>query len=130
MYAHCTLHLVCRRPLPNLVHKMLCSSVYLSILLATLAATNGISQHRGPSIFGRMMYTSSSKLGFPPSYEIKYYDQRLDHFNVGDNRTFRQRYLYSGNEWDKKGPIFVYTGNEGDITWFFNNTVSFVPDQR
>lgn len=54
----------------------------------------------------------------------KYFEQRLDHFNAAEGRTFQQRYLYSGEKWDGKGPLFVYTGNEGDITWFYNNTVS------
>ena len=48
---------------------------------------------------------------------------QLDHFNYGNNRTFLQRYLVATKNWDKGGPIFFYTGNEGDITWFANNTV-------
>lgn len=60
----------------------------------------------------------------PASYDTKYFTQRLDHFNVADNRTFQQRYLVDRSHWYGTGPLFVYTGNEGDITWFYNNTVS------
>lgn len=47
---------------------------------------------------------------------------QLDHFNAGDGRTFQQRYLVNMKHWAHGGPIFFYTGNEGDITWFCNNT--------
>ena len=59
-----------------------------------------------------------------PSYKINYFTQRLDHFNVADERTFQQRYLVNDEYWDKLGPILLYTGNEGEITLFWNNTVS------
>ena len=50
---------------------------------------------------------------------------QVDHYNVGEGRTFQQRYLISAEYWGGRGkPIFLYTGNEGDITWFCNNTVS------
>lgn len=50
---------------------------------------------------------------------------QVDHFNAGEDTTFKQRYLVSMEYWGGGGkPIFLYTGNEGDITWFCNNTVS------
>ncbi|KAL4182982.1 hypothetical protein AMTRI_Chr11g95910 [Amborella trichopoda] len=60
-------------------------------------------------------------------YEIKYFTQTLDHFNYvpWGNETFQQRYLINSKYWGgpiDKAPIFVYTGNEGDIEWFAQNT--------
>jgi len=50
---------------------------------------------------------------------------QLDHFSFTVKDTFRQRYLVYDNYWKGTGsPIFFYTGNEGDIVWFYNNTVS------
>lgn len=98
---------------------------FLLTLLICLERTCA-RRHRRPSILGRLSLTSSQPFRSPPSYETRYYQQRLDHFNVGDERTFRQRYLYNADAWNGKGPLFVYTGNEGDITWFFNNTVCTV----
>ena len=57
------------------------------------------------------------------TYSVKYFEQRVDHFNAADQRTFKQRYLVNQEEWEEGGPILLYTGNEGDITWFCNNTV-------
>ncbi|RMC07464.1 hypothetical protein DUI87_16936 [Hirundo rustica rustica] len=48
---------------------------------------------------------------------------RIDHFGFDENRTFQQRYLVADQYWRKdSGPILFYTGNEGDIEWFCNNT--------
>ncbi|EDV29575.1 uncharacterized protein TRIADDRAFT_19181 [Trichoplax adhaerens] len=55
-------------------------------------------------------------------YQTKYFKQRLDHFSPADDRKFQQRYLISQKYWKKGSPIFFYTGNEGDITWFAKNT--------
>uniref|UniRef100_A0A8B9QMQ9 Lysosomal Pro-X carboxypeptidase n=1 Tax=Anas platyrhynchos TaxID=8839 RepID=A0A8B9QMQ9_ANAPL len=47
----------------------------------------------------------------------------IDHFGFDENLTFQQRYLIADQHWKKdNGPILFYTGNEGDITWFCNNT--------
>ncbi|KAK3707982.1 hypothetical protein QZH41_010717, partial [Actinostola sp. cb2023] len=66
----------------------------------------------------------SSKKSVCPycKYETKYYEQKLDHFDYNTNKTFLQRYLVSNKNWKAGGPIFFYTGNEGDIVWFANNT--------
>lgn len=60
-------------------------------------------------------------------YKTKYFTQILDHFNYYPKSydTFQQRYLINDTHWggaNKKAPIFVYTGNEGDIEWFAQNT--------
>ncbi|XP_068174272.1 lysosomal Pro-X carboxypeptidase isoform X1 [Antennarius striatus] len=57
------------------------------------------------------------------SYKTFYFDQKIDHFGFIEDGTFRQRYLIADKHWKQPGgPILFYTGNEGDITWFCNNT--------
>ncbi|KAK2987416.1 hypothetical protein RJ640_020613 [Escallonia rubra] len=60
-------------------------------------------------------------------YRAKYFTQTLDHFNYQPQsyQTFQQRYLVNDTYWGgakNNAPIFVYTGNEGDIEWFTQNT--------
>ncbi|KAL1774400.1 hypothetical protein HispidOSU_018607 [Sigmodon hispidus] len=57
------------------------------------------------------------------NYSVLYFQQKVDHFGFSDTRTFKQRYLISDKHWQKNGgSILFYTGNEGDIVWFCNNT--------
>lgn len=61
------------------------------------------------------------------AYEIRHFTQNLDHFDYQPQSyaTLQQRYLFDDRHWGgaKNGsPIFVYTGNEGDIEWFAENT--------
>lgn len=51
---------------------------------------------------------------------------QLDHFTFTTNATFKLRYLVNDTYWSAKSnaPIFFYTGNEGDIALFAQNTVS------
>ena len=57
------------------------------------------------------------------SHQTKYFDVLLDHFNFVDNRTFPLRYLVNDSfVRDDKSPILFYTGNEGDIELFAENT--------
>ena len=49
---------------------------------------------------------------------------QVDHFGFVNSDTFKQRYLINTDNWHNGGPILFYTGNEGDIAWFCNNTVS------
>ena len=49
---------------------------------------------------------------------------QVDHFGFKTDKTFKQRYLIADQHWKKDGgSILFYTGNEGDIIWFCNNTV-------
>ncbi|GER41872.1 serine carboxypeptidase S28 family protein [Striga asiatica] len=71
--------------------------------------------------------SSLNSKAFVRLYEEKFYTQILDHFNFNPNSysTFQQRYLINDTFWGgPKGnfPIFVYTGNEGGIEWFAQNT--------
>ena len=65
-------------------------------------------------------------------YREKFFTQVLDHytFRPQSYKTFQQRYLISEKYWggaEKNAPIFLYTGNEGDIDWFAQNT-GFIVD--
>uniref|UniRef100_UPI00358FFACC dipeptidyl peptidase 2 n=1 Tax=Myxine glutinosa TaxID=7769 RepID=UPI00358FFACC len=55
----------------------------------------------------------------------KEFEQNVDHFDLSSRagRTYKQRYLITDKFWKKGvGAIFFYTGNEGDVWSFANNT--------
>lgn len=55
-------------------------------------------------------------------YEVNYLDVPIDHFSFTNNDTFKLKYLVNDSYWNNDGPIFFYTGNEGDIDKFAQNT--------
>ncbi|KAG0423995.1 hypothetical protein HPB47_000250 [Ixodes persulcatus] len=49
----------------------------------------------------------------------------VDHFGYANNDTFQMRYLVADQYWDHDGgPIFFYTGGEGNIEAFANKSYS------
>ncbi|KAJ8280669.1 hypothetical protein GJAV_G00057550 [Gymnothorax javanicus] len=88
-------------------------SLFLGSLPVFALKTQVLSVQRSQS------YSNPSTL----SYKTYYFDQKIDHFGFLLNGTFKQRYLVNDQHWHQEnGPILFYTGNEGDITWFCNNT--------
>ncbi|XP_047127027.1 lysosomal Pro-X carboxypeptidase isoform X1 [Hydra vulgaris] len=56
-------------------------------------------------------------------YTTHWFPQTLDHFSFrSEDYQFAQRYLINDDYFKPGAPVFFYTGNEGDITWFCNNT--------
>ncbi len=60
----------------------------------------------------------------PQNASEYFYDSWLDHFaNNGNSTSFKMRYIVQEKYWDPRvGPIFFYTGNEGDVWNFYENT--------
>lgn len=58
------------------------------------------------------------------NYTVEWYNQQVDHFSYGvQNKLFMQKYLVNTDHWNRtNGPIFFYTGNEGTIELFAQNT--------
>ena len=67
--------------------------------------------------------SSLSSSSSPPTYSTRWFHATLDHFNFANSQTFRLRYLIDESQFAGFGsPIFLYTGNEGDVEWFAKNT--------
>ncbi|XVF07596.1 hypothetical protein REPUB_Repub06bG0153000 [Reevesia pubescens] len=86
-----------------------------------------ISSPRFPSSIIRPEHLSLASKTSNKIYKEKYFTQILDHFNFDPKsyQRFQHRYLINETYWGgpkKNAPIFVYTGNEGDIEWFAQNT--------
>ena len=56
---------------------------------------------------------------------MQWYTQTLDHFSFAPSPfgpTYQQRYCVSAAHWRAQGPIFFYTGNEGPVETYIQNT--------
>ncbi|XP_054157912.1 putative serine protease K12H4.7 [Oppia nitens] len=48
-----------------------------------------------------------------------WFDQRLDHFNTSDSRTFKQRYFINDKYYKTGGPVFLVLDGEGESSDYF-----------
>ncbi|KAJ6743221.1 LYSOSOMAL PRO-X CARBOXYPEPTIDASE-LIKE PROTEIN [Salix viminalis] len=106
-------------------------SLFFSLLFSLFS---GISFAKPtPSFPSSIIRPEKISLSTPTEpYREKFFTQVLDHytFRPQSYKTFQQRYLISEKYWggaEKNAPIFLYTGNEGDIDWFAQNT-GFIVD--
>ncbi|KAH9320814.1 hypothetical protein KI387_015453, partial [Taxus chinensis] len=113
----------------------LCLAVVGTYSLCARAPPPPLLGIHGRIIFSRSRTRSNSMLEKKAKhplveYETRYFSQILDHFTYRPQgyKVFQQRYLINDKHWGgakKKAPIFVYTGNEGTIESFANNTGFF-----
>lgn len=93
------------------------------------------------SIHWSQSYSSVELTSIPANFSIEWYSQKVlmndlllvlmnenafvievDHFSYANQDRFDQRYIISTDHWCDGCPIFFYTGNEGDVTAFVQNT--------
>ncbi|XP_044765959.1 lysosomal Pro-X carboxypeptidase [Coccinella septempunctata] len=55
-------------------------------------------------------------------FQTQYAEVPVDHFSYTNNHTFKVKYLINDSYWSDDGPIFFYTGNEGSIELFAQNS--------
>lgn len=76
-----------------------------------------------PSVMLTLLLLLFDTLLFPQilanySYTTRYIEVPVDHFSFTTTSTFRLRYLYNSAFWKEGGPIFFYSGNEGNVDMF------------
>ncbi|GER37102.1 serine carboxypeptidase S28 family protein [Striga asiatica] len=101
------------------------SLLLILVFVITTASSSASVRTYFPGTFVRSSLKKVSKNVKPKlPYEVHYFPQNLDHFTFQPNsyKIFYQKYLINSQFWKKGAPIFVYTGNEGDIDWFAANT--------
>uniref|UniRef100_A0A7E4WA13 Lysosomal Pro-X carboxypeptidase n=1 Tax=Panagrellus redivivus TaxID=6233 RepID=A0A7E4WA13_PANRE len=97
------------------------------LLLALGASANGASVIRGdPVAFSGFKHLrvgpQSNQVSKYPYDEEWLSDVSLDHFSFGNNQTFNLRYFINLKSYSPGGPILFYTGNEGNLEGFAENT--------
>lgn len=95
------------------------------LLLAFLALGAALAVRPALRALGSLHLPTNptSRPAVAKNYSVLYFQQKVDHFGFNYVKTFKQRYLIADKHWRKDGgTILFYTGNEGDIIWFCNNT--------
>ena len=89
-----------------------------SAIVSKLSGSLSPQKHDGYNEFGQDVLSNCSEY---------YYEQYLDHYNYraapNGNTTYMQRYfICGGKNWTPNNTIFFYTGNEGPVELYINNT--------
>lgn len=97
------------------------SVLYLSL---TLAFVHAIGKFSPDKMFGSGFefedQVKRASAGAPTEYN---FTCKVDHFNTSSTSTFPLRYIVDKSNYDPAtGPILFYTGNEGGIWAFYNNS--------
>ncbi|KAH6827478.1 alpha/beta-Hydrolases superfamily protein [Perilla frutescens var. hirtella] len=100
------------------------SFLLLLLFLFPIAIAASVRTYFPAGILQSSLKKSGKNLKPKIPYEAHYFPQNLDHFTFQPKsyQIFYQKYLINRHYWKKGSPIFVYTGNEGDIDWFAANT--------
>ncbi|XP_019258787.1 PREDICTED: lysosomal Pro-X carboxypeptidase isoform X2 [Nicotiana attenuata] len=98
------------------------SFIFLILLFIISVAVGEIKPVYLPGTYQSSLKKQNVKSKIP--FKTHYFPQNLDHFTFlpKSSKVFKQKYLINDKYWQKGGPIFVYTGNEGNIDWFAANT--------
>ncbi|CAI9783074.1 unnamed protein product [Fraxinus pennsylvanica] len=98
------------------------SSIFLLLLFAFALAE--VESVYFPGIYQSSLKKIGKTVKPKIPYKARYFPQVLDHFTFQPKsyKIFYQKYLINSQYWHKGAPIFVYTGNEGDIDWFAANS--------
>lgn len=104
-----------------------CTSLLLLFFafLVTIPTSKTMAAFFPGASYYQSLTTTQSKAKNPEiPYKAHYFPQVLDHFTFQpiSSKIFYQKYLINSQYWHRGAPIFVYTGNEGDIDWFAANT--------
>lgn len=101
--------------------------IFLPSLLAQV-----VTFHRPKSSFRKPSLKDENRIIGDPTLphsqasmcdNIYFYDQKQDHFNFKNKKTFRQKYIYWEPDTISHNGLLLYTGNEGDIETFCQNAV-------
>lgn len=83
----------------------------MDALCSYLLALLSLSCHVGP-IAGLRAPPTPPGLAAPPA---QWLEQKLDHFNASDMRTWRQRYWVNASHWSgARGPVFLMISGESE----------------
>lgn len=90
-----------RSSLLNIIN--LCSLFVLALLAVTAVGTSKAEAN------------SHHSANNEPRKDSYWIEQRVDHFDIFDRRTWRQRYFVNDEFYEEGGPAFLMVGGEGEI---------------